>query len=87
MASELLLQKKVEIYLSTPLFRIRYKEGKLTQQLRENVTHISGTILEERSGGFLIGVEALSDQKETDHTPPFHRIFLPLHKIDFIVCS
>ena len=87
MANDSLMQKKVEIYLNTPLFPFRYKAGKVKMQFHEDITHVSGMVLEERSSGFVVGIDAVSNQKETDESPPFKTIFLPLHKIDFIICA
>ena len=87
MASDLLLKKKVEIYLATPLFPFRYKEGRASKKLMDNVVHLSATIIEERSGGLIVDVSAISDQKITDQQPPLNRIFLPYRKIDLIICT
>lgn len=77
--------KHVEIFLKTPLFRFRYKSGKVERELMENAVRISGQVLEDRGAGILVKVGVLSNMKETETDLPFEEIFLPFAKIDFVV--
>ncbi len=77
--------KHVEIFLKTPLFRFRYKSGKVEKELMENAVRISGQVKEDRGAGLLVQVEVLSNMKEKEKDLPFEEIFLPLSKIDFVV--
>lgn len=76
---------RVEIFLTTPLFRFKYILEGQERELLENTVRISGTILEDLGAGVLLKVEILSNLRQTDKELPFDRIFLPYSKIDFMV--
>ncbi len=85
--SDILTGKKVEIYLKTPLFAFKYKEKGEVRGFMEDVVHISATLVADRAGGFIVDVSAVSDQKKTDTSPPLKRVFIPSHKIDFMIIT
>lgn len=77
--------KNVEIFLKTPLFRIKYlQEGKETQLL-ENAVRIEGKILKEKQLGVMVKVKDVSNLKERQKPLPFESIFIPFDKIDFMI--
>jgi len=79
--------KKVEIFLSTPLFRFRYEENDEQLELMENAVRLSGTIVKESAGGFILKAEALSNMRKVEKNLPFEKIFLPYGKIDFMIVA
>ena len=71
--------QNVVVYLNTPL----WKSG-LEREKVENIFRLKGKVLAQASEGFFIQVKSAGDGKKwADHTG-IGKIFLPIHKIDFI---
>lgn len=67
------------VYLNTPLIQ---PEG--DKPILDNTYRIKGKIVSKDNDGFAIQVSAIGNKKEWDKSPPFKKIFLPMHKIDFV---
>lgn len=68
----------VTINLNTPLIK-----GEENSESPLFIDRIKGKILSETDTGFLIQVKALSGEKGGDKTV-IKKLFIPIHKIDFI---
>ncbi|MCB0326085.1 MAG: hypothetical protein KDD52_00550 [Bdellovibrionales bacterium] len=77
--------QKVEIFLQTPLFQIRYMKDGEEKSFLENTVRVSGTIEKSHEAGLILQVEEMSNLKERLRDFPFQTIFLPFSKIDFMV--
>lgn len=67
------------IYLNTPLIRIG-------DEMMESIIRVRGKVVGEGPQGYVIQVKAVGDEKKWEEETSFpKKIFLPLHKIDFIV--
>jgi hypothetical protein len=73
---------KVRAFLKTPLYRSRARGE--DNALTDAVLVVSGTA-ESRDGGLEVEVATLHNEKGVEVEAPFHRIFLPLAKIDYYV--
>jgi len=75
----------VQVFLRTPLFRGHYGKER-ARPLESTVVEVVGEVVEERSTGLHLRVEALVDEKGGDVTAlPFAEIVLPASKIDHLV--
>lgn len=83
--SENSVNRDIELFLSTPLFRFRYKVGKEQKRLPENTIRLSGTVKEAGPGGFLVRVREIINMKDVERDLPFGDFFIPFSKIDFAV--
>ena len=77
--------RNVEIFLKTPLFRFKYMHEGEERQIMENAVRISGKVTEEKSGGIVIKVDAISNLKISETNLPFKEIFIPFSKADYII--
>ncbi|MBI2339517.1 MAG: hypothetical protein HYU99_03985 [Deltaproteobacteria bacterium] len=74
--------QNVIVYLNTPLL-----ETELDGQRIESISRLKGKILAQAAEGFFLQVKAVGDEKGWASPPPFTRIFIPIHKIDFITAE
>ncbi|MEZ4704979.1 MAG: hypothetical protein R3A11_07315 [Bdellovibrionota bacterium] len=76
---------KVEIFLQTPLFQIRYMKDGQEKSFLENTVRISGTVETTTESGVILNVEEMSNLRERLRDFPFQTIFLPYSKVDFMI--
>jgi hypothetical protein len=77
--------KKVEIFLNTPLFRFKYMLKDEEKTLLENAVRISGKVSEEKGSGLAVKVDSISNMKISESDLPFDELFIPFAKIDYII--
>lgn len=82
-----LVDREVEIFLKTPLFRFRFVRDGREEELMENAVRIGGRVIREGSAGLWIKVKSVSNQKSAEKNPPFSEILIPSSKIDFVVVA
>lgn len=72
--------QNVTIYLNTPLIQPEPEAAKAGQVFR-----IKGSIQSSEPQGFTVAVKGVGDDKGwQEGRLPFKKIFIPLHKIDFM---
>ncbi len=67
------------VYLNTPL--IEHSSG----SDREPIHVIRGKLIGESPVGLMIQVKSVGNGKEFSAPPPFRKILIPSHKIDFVL--
>lgn len=75
----MLINQSVVVYLNTPLTKSGLEGEKI-----ENIFRLKGKVLAQSAEGFFVQVKSAGDEKKWDDRGGMGKIFLPLHKIDFI---
>ncbi|MBI4412196.1 MAG: hypothetical protein HY541_06910 [Deltaproteobacteria bacterium] len=75
----MMINQNVIVYLNTPLLESGLEGGKI-----ENIFRLKGKVLAQAPEGFFILVKSAGDEKKWDDRSDIGKIFLPLHKIDFV---
>lgn len=73
---------EVTIYLNTPLIPTDYR----SKATADEISRIKGKIISEHASGYILQVKTTGNPREWfDNPSHLKRIFLPLHKVDFMV--
>lgn len=73
--------QEVVIYLNTPLVS-RELKGRCNN---ESISRLRGKILSQEPTGFLIQIKSVGNERGwQEGAPSAKRIFIPIHKIDFM---
>ena len=80
-----LVGRRVVLFLKTPLFRLKFRDGQAERQLMENAVRIGGKIKSDHPAGFHLEVSELSNLKELDKKPPFREVIIPFDKVDYAI--
>lgn len=68
------------VYLNTPLI-----ERDSQNSSQESIHVLRGKLMEQSSFGLSVQVKSVGNSKEFSDTPPFKKILIPSHKIDFVL--
>ncbi len=79
--------RQVEILLQTPLLIVGEREAIKQKPVLAHVSRVFGKIVQENSGGVWLEVKSIGSEKALDRSPPWKEIFIPYHKIDYVVFS
>ena len=76
----MMINQNVIIYLNTPLIETGVEEGRVAL-----IARLKGKILAQGSEGFLLQTKAAGDKKGWNDSTTVKKIFVPVHKVDYIV--
>lgn len=76
----MMLNQNVVVYLNTPLVGTG-AEGERV----ELIARLKGKILAQGNEGFLLQAKAVGDKKGWNDSTPIKKIFIPVHKVDYIL--
>lgn len=71
--------QNVIVYLNTPLIKLESKMA-----MPDNAYRIKGKVISKDADGLSLQVKAIGDEKRWNDSPPLKKIYLPIHKVDFI---
>lgn len=77
--------QNVEVLLHTPLLVITGRDEIREKPVLENLLRIQGKVISESSGGIRLTVKAVGSERALEKNPHFSEIFIPYHKIDYII--
>ncbi len=80
-----LVGRRIVLFLKTPLFRLKFRDGQSERQLMENAVRVGGKVKSDHAAGFHLEVSELSNLKEIDKKPPFREVIIPYEKVDFVI--
>ncbi len=75
-----MINLEVTVFLNTPLHQVDVPDS-----TRDVIVWLEGKILHQDASGMLIHVKSVgTERKGQEKTVNFKKVFLPMHKIDFV---